>query len=197
MSSQVPPSQPASKVILIGASAGAIQALMQLFPRLPAHLPAAVLVVVHIPPHHKSTLPNLFRNQTVFAVKEAEDKEGLCAGTIYFAPPDYHLLLNDDCSIALSNEEQVNYSRPSIDVLFESAADSCPQQCVGVILTGGNNDGAIGLQRLCRAGGKGVVQDPSEASNATMPQAAREACPEAAVMKLEQIAALLAAGGVS
>jgi len=126
-------------------------------------------------------------------VREAEDKEPLEAGTVYFAPPDYHLLVELDRRLSLSSEEPVLYSRPSIDVLFESAADAYGSGLVGVVLTGANSDGARGLRAVRDAGGVALVQRPDQAQVAAMPQAALDACPGAVPLSLDEIASFLIA----
>lgn len=180
-----------ASVVVIGASVGAIEALSVILPALPPGYPLAVLVVVHVPPDRKSLLVDLFSGRCRLAVKEAEDKEPIEAGTIYFAPPDYHLLVEPDFRLSLSSDEPVRYSRPSIDVLFESAADALGDRVIGVILTGANNDGARGLRALCDAGGPALVQKPGTAEGKAMPQSALAACPEARALLLEEIAAAL------
>lgn len=175
------------QAVVIGASAGGVQALSQVLPALPADFPVPVLVVVHVPPRRDNALVDLFAGKCQLVVKEAEDKEPLVPGTIYFAPPDYHLLVEADATIALSSDEAVNHSRPAIDVLFESAADAFGAGLAGVIMTGANHDGAQGLRAVCAAGGFGIVQDPGTAEIATMPEAAISACPDAQVMALKDI----------
>jgi two-component system chemotaxis response regulator CheB len=124
-------------------------------------------------------------------VVEAEDKQAIEAGTVYVAPPGYHLLVEKDRSLSLSNEEEVHYSRPSIDVLFESAADAYGDKLVGIVLTGANDDGAAGLRAVVEAGGTAIVQQPALAYSPVMPQAALRACPAAQVMSLDMIATWL------
>ncbi|HEX4608472.1 MAG TPA: chemotaxis protein CheB [Urbifossiella sp.] len=183
---------PAPGAIVVGVSAGAVEALSALLPALPAGYPLPVLVVVHIPPDRSSVLAELFRAKCRVAVKEAEDKEPIAGGTVYFAPPDYHLLVEPDGRLSLSSEEPVLFSRPSADVLFESAADAFGPAVVGVVLTGASADGARGLKAVCAAGGTAVVQHPAGAYAAEMPRAALAACPVASAMTLDQIAAYLA-----
>lgn len=177
--------------VVIGASVGAIEALMILLPALPASYPLPVFVVVHIPPDKKSTLAELFAQRCSIAVKEAEDKESIRGGVVYFAPADYHLLVESDFTLSLSNEEPVLFSRPAIDVLFQSAADAYGNTLTGVVLTGGSTDGAAGLRSIIDAGGKGLVQSPDSAEGTTMPRAALAHCPEARSFPLQEIAALL------
>ena len=128
------------------------------------------------------------------SVKEAEDKEALQGGTVYFAPPDYHLLIEDNEIMSLSSDELVHYSRPSIDVLFESAADAYGNGVIGIVLTGANSDGSEGLRAIADRGGDAIVQDPAEAYSNPMPRAALALCPEAKIMTLEQIADYLQKG---
>jgi two-component system chemotaxis response regulator CheB len=182
---------PAIEAIVIGASAGALEALSVVLPALPSHYPRAVLVVVHVPPDRKSVLVDLFQAKCNVKVQEAEDKEPIKAGTIYFAPPDYHLLVEKDKSLSLSSDEPVLFSRPSIDVLFESAADAYGSALIGVVLTGANQDGSHGIRTLTELGGMAIVQRPDEAFSSAMPEAALAACPGARVLSLEQIAAYL------
>jgi two-component system chemotaxis response regulator CheB len=178
-------------VIVIGASVGAIEALSVVLPSLPAGYPFAVLIVVHIPPDSRSLLTEIFGPRCQIRVKEAEDKERLAPATIYFAPPDYHLLVEADYTISLSSDEPVRYSRPSIDVLFETAADAFGDDVTGVVLTGSNGDGAVGLRAIYDAGGKGLVQSPAEAAGKEMPLAALHACPETGSLPLLEISAAL------
>jgi two-component system chemotaxis response regulator CheB len=183
--------------IVIGASAGAIQALSCILPTLPADYPIPVLVVVHIPPDRSDLLAPLFQARCRVVVKEAEDKEPILPGIIYFAPSDYHLLVEADHTISLSVDEPVLYSRPSIDVLFESAADAYGAGLVGVILTGANEDGAEGLRAVAVAGGVALAEDPAAAFAPAMPSAALEQCAEAQAMSLDAIAAYLVGLGTS
>jgi two-component system, chemotaxis family, protein-glutamate methylesterase/glutaminase len=158
--------------IVIGASAGGVDALMTLLPALPAHAAVPVIVVLHLPRHHPSSLAEIFRSRCALEVREVEDKDPIRPGVVYFAPPDYHLLVDKGPAFALSTDEPVNYSRPSIDVLFESAADLYGERLGGIILTGANSDGAAGLQAVRRAGGFTIVQEPSTAHSSAMPAAA-------------------------
>jgi two-component system chemotaxis response regulator CheB len=187
----VPDSHSPAAAVVIGASVGAIEALLTLLPTLPAQYPFAVLVVVHLPPDRRSALVELFAPRCKITVKEADDKEVLCAGTLYFAPSDYHLLVEPDFTLSLSNDEPVHFSRPAIDVLFQSAADAFGSDLTGVILTGASSDGALGLQAVSANGGCALVQDPSTAEGETMPLAAIAACPSAHVLTLEEIANFL------
>src|ERR1700753_543210 len=131
-----------AEAIVIGASAGTLEALAAILPELPDRFDLPIIVVVHVPPDRRSVLAELFQAKCKIPVREADDKEPINAGTIYFAPPNYHLLTERDKSLALSDDEPVLYSRPSIDVLFESAAETYRARLIGVVLTGANQDGA-------------------------------------------------------
>ncbi|WBO23197.1 chemotaxis protein CheB [Sphingomonas abietis] len=179
------------RAVVIGASAGALQALSQILPELPSDFPVPVLIVVHIPADRRNMLAPLFQAKCRMLVREAEDKEPAMAGTIYFAPPGYHLLAEADGTLSLSSDEEVLYSRPSVDVLFESAADAYGSNVIGIILTGANPDGAQGLRAIGEAGGSAIVEDPAGAYADTMPEEALKACPTAQVMTLGEIAAHL------
>lgn len=185
------------KAVAIGASAGAVQALQAILPRLPADYPLPVLVVVHVPPDRANMLVPLLQAKCEMAVREAEDKEPVVPGVIYFAPSDYHLLVETDGSLALSTDEWVNFSRPSIDVLFESAADAYGSALAGVILTGANHDGAAGLKAVVDAGGVAIVEQPAGAYASAMPEAALKACPSAMTMNLDAIALYLSSLGAA
>lgn len=165
--------------VVIGASAGAVEALLAILPHLPRDFPQPILVVVHLPPDRPSKLPDLIASRCRLRVKEAEDKEPISASTVYFAPPNYHLLVEPDYRMALSNEEPVLWSRPAIDVLFESAADVYGSSLTAVVLSGANHDGAAGLRKVCDAGGRALVQKPGIAVARAMPDAALHRCPEA------------------
>jgi two-component system chemotaxis response regulator CheB len=177
--------------IVIGASAGALEALSIILPSLPADYGLPVFVVVHVPPDRKSILAELFQAKCSINVREAEDKEPISRGTVYFAPPDYHLLVETDKSLSLSNDEPVLYSRPSVDVLFESAADAYGPGLIAIVLTGANQDGAKGLRTVAEAGGTTIVQSPKGSYASTMPEAALANCPGARVMSLKEIATYL------
>lgn len=174
--------------VVIGASAGGLEALTAILPALPADFCLPVLVVVHLRAGVNNLMPELLSQSCQMQVREVEDKEPICPGVVYFAPPDYHLLVERDHRLSLSIEEPVHYSRPSVDVLFETAADAYGGATIGIVLTGANNDGAAGLKTICAAGGIALVQRPQEASSPEMPRAAIEACPMAQVMTLREIA---------
>lgn len=180
-----------SHLVVIGGSAGAVQALLKLLPPLPAAYPHPILVVVHVPPGRDNALVPLFQSRCHLTVKEAEDKERIAPGVVYFAPADYHLLVEADGALSLSSDEPVNHSRPAIDVLFESAADACGARLTAIVLTGANHDGAAGLKAVAAAGGAVLVEEPAEAYASAMPSAAVAACPEARVLTLDALASYL------
>lgn len=189
--------------IVIGASSGGVEALSVLLPSLPARLRLPVFVVLHLPPDRPSRLADIFSRKCAVPVREAEDKLPVEAGTVYFAPPDYHLLLDVGPTLALSADEAVNYSRPSIDVLFESARDIYGHRLLAMLLTGASHDGAAGIHAIRFAGGCAVVQRPDTAQAPLMPESALKRGPVDFVLTLDEIAALCqtfdagAPGGVS
>ena len=181
----------APEAVVIGASAGALEVLSNLLPGLPADYRLPILIVVHLPPDKTSLLAELLRARCAIRVREAEDKEPIEPGVAYFAPSDYHLLVEQDKRLSLSDDEPVLFSRPSIDVLFESAADAYGGGLIGVVLTGANSDGAKGLKAVVEAGGVAVVQSPGSAYAVAMPEAAIATCPDARVLPVNEIAAYL------
>ena len=177
--------------VVIGASAGGVDALIALLAGLPAQWRLPVVVVIHLPEGHDSRLAEVFRHRLPFPVFEAEDKAPVAAGTLYFAPSGYHLSIERDFHFSLSCEPPVLFSRPAIDVLMSSAADAYGPALAGVLLTGANEDGAEGLLRIHQAGGLTIVQDPDEAEIPTMPNAAIGAHSPDHVLPLRDIRALL------
>jgi two-component system, chemotaxis family, protein-glutamate methylesterase/glutaminase len=180
-----------AEAVVIGASAGALEALSAILPLLPANFRLPLMVVVHLPPGKRSVLAELLQAKCRIPVQEAEDKEPISAGTVYVAPPDYHLLVEGDRSLSLSSDEPVLFSRPSIDVLFETAADAYGPALIAIVLTGSNQDGAKGMAAVVEQGGIALVQSPGGAFASAMPEAAIAACPSARVMSLDAIAAYL------
>jgi two-component system chemotaxis response regulator CheB len=183
------------QAVVIGASAGAIEALSVLLPALPSAYRLPVMIVVHVPPDRKSLLPDLFRDKCAIKVVEADDKEPVQNGVIYFAPPDYHLLVETGKTLSLSSDEPVLFSRPSVDVLFESAADAYGPALTAVILSGASQDGAKGLAAVVAAGGEAMVLRPGEAYATAMPEAAIASCPSAKILSLAEISLHLQAVG--
>ena len=160
------------KCIVIGVSAGGTKALEHILPRLHAEFNFPVIVVQHLHPNQEGFFIKYFNKMSKLTVKEADEKERLKKSHIYIAPPNYHLLLEDDCTFSLSIDAKVNFARPSIDVLFECASDVFRENLIGIVLTGANDDGARGLLEIKRKGGLAVVQDPADAEVPSMPKAA-------------------------
>jgi two-component system chemotaxis response regulator CheB len=178
------------QVVAIGASWGGLHAIERVLEPLPADFPAAVVIAQHRRPGVDGVLAELLGGHCALQVCEAEDKQALGPGCVLVAPPDYHLLVEPG-AVALSVDEPVNFSRPSIDVLLQSAADNYGDAAVGVVLTGANADGAAGLARIAGRGGTAIVQDPAGAERSEMPAAALAAAPGARVLPLDEIGPLL------
>jgi two-component system, chemotaxis family, protein-glutamate methylesterase/glutaminase len=177
--------------VVIGASAGGLTALSALVTGLPSSYRLPLLMVQHVPPTGPTQLVEIFQRKTDLKVTEAADKAPIRGGTLYFACPGYHLLVEDDWSLSLSQDDAMHFSRPSIDVLFESAADAWGDRVIGILLTGANEDGAAGLDAIRQAGGLTVVQDPGEAEVATMPLAALQRFAPDFILPLRDIHRLL------
>ena len=191
-----PPVHPARiDAVALGASAGAVEALSLLLPALPEHFHPAILLVVHRPRHPEHHLARLLASQCALPVCEPQDKEPVRPGTLYLAPPDYHLLVDEGPTLALSVAPPVCFSRPSIDVLLESAAEVYGPHLAAFILTGANADGARGLEAVRRAGGLTGVEAPTTAQYRVMPEAALARGPVDFVLPLEQMVSLLRALG--
>jgi two-component system chemotaxis response regulator CheB len=182
-------SGPGYRVVVVGASAGGLHALRTLVSGLPADFEIPVVVVQHRA-KESELLCELLQECSHMPVQEVVDKMDMGPG-VFVGPPDYHLLV-DDGYFSLTTDEPVRYSRPSIDVMFESAVDTYGMDVVGVVLTGANADGARGLRRVVDAGGHAVVQDPETAEVRVMPRSAAKAVPEACVLPLDEIAGHLA-----
>ena len=184
-------SEPSTHLVAIGASWGGLDTLRPILQHLPGELHAAVVVAQHrAPESHRTAFRDLLGAVTHLNVVEADDKDELRDGTVYVAPPDYHLLIEDN-TIALSTDGPVLYARPSIDVMFETAAEAYRTRCIGVVLTGANDDGSRGLARIVELGGTAIVQAPSTATRDEMPLAALAAVPGARVEAPEGIAAAI------
>jgi len=160
--------QAAFDAVAVGASAGGVTALQVVIGALPEDLPAAVLVVQHLDPRHKSLLAALLARRARLQVKEAHPHEIIRPGTAYIAPPDTHLLVADG-RISLTTSELVHFTRPSVDLLFESVAAAYKGRAIGVVLTGSGLDGATGIRAIKEQGGTTIVQDPASADHSSMP----------------------------
>jgi two-component system, chemotaxis family, protein-glutamate methylesterase/glutaminase len=179
------------ELVVLGGSWGGMRAVQAVLEGLGDECPAAVVVALHRGPSAEERLGRILERYTPFPIREAEDKDELVAGTVYLAPPDYHTLVEADGTIGLSTEGHVRYARPSIDVLFRSAAEAYRERCVGVVLTGANDDGADGLRRIKELGGVAVVQDPGSAERREMPTAAIAAADVDIVLPLGEIGLFL------
>lgn len=179
------------ELVVLGASAGSVQALLRLLPRLPAGWAPCMVVVTHVPERPRSELASLFAEKCVVPVTEAEDKTPLAPGTILFAPAGYHTLVEPAGTVSLSLEAPEHHSRPSIDALFDSAAWAYRERLLGVLLTGANSDGALGLLQIRRAGGRTWVQDPATAFAPEMPASAVACGAAEAVLDLDTLIARL------
>jgi two-component system, chemotaxis family, protein-glutamate methylesterase/glutaminase len=186
MATDSPPVQPQAprrvELVVVGASAGGVAALLALLGPLPASYPLPVVAVLHLLPRHESRLGRVLAHRLALPAREARDKEAIAAGTVYLASPDYHLLIETDRSFSFSSEPPVSFARPSIDVLMSSAADAYGAALAGVLLTGANMD----------AGGLTIVQQPAEADVPTMPQAAIARCRPDHILPLQDIQRMLA-----
>jgi len=179
------------EAVVIGGSAGGVDALLQLLPALPAGYDLPVVCMLHLPPDRESRLAKLFDERLPLPVREATDKGNIEAGTVYFAGPGYHLSVERDRTFSLSCEPPVHYARPAIDVLMESSADAWGPGLVGILLTGANHDGADGMAQIRARGGFTVVQDPDDAQVGVMPMEAIRRCNPHLVLPLARIQALL------
>jgi two-component system chemotaxis response regulator CheB len=177
--------------VVIGASAGGVEALAVLLPALAPGLSPPVFIVVHLPRSPPSVLAEIFTRKCAVPVREAEDKEAVSPGTVYFAPNNYHLLVDRGPQLSLSADDPVHHSRPSIDVLFESAVEIYGARLLGIILSGANEDGALGLAAIHDAGGVTVVQSPNEARAPHMVLSALKLRPADRVLPLSEIADML------
>jgi two-component system chemotaxis response regulator CheB len=179
------------EAVVIGSSAGGLKALKTIILGLDKTFSIPIIVVQHMSPHSDSFMSRYFNQLSHLQVKEADEREPVRPSHMYLAPPNYHLLVEEDKTLSLSVEEKVNYARPSIDVLFESAAFAWGSRLIGIVLTGANNDGATGLKKITQAGGLAIIQSPETAEVPIMPISAIDNCPDAIILKLEDIALFL------
>jgi two-component system chemotaxis response regulator CheB len=182
---------PQFDVVAIGASAGGVEALHAVAAALPASFPVPVLIVQHMDPRHKSLLAGLLARRCRLPVKQAIDGEAVSAATVYIAQPDMHLIVRGG-HLVLTDTKLVHFSRPSIDLLFESVADAYGDRAIGVILSGSGVDGADGIRAIKAKGGTTLAQDPASAAHAGMPQAARATNCVDFTLPLEEIGPALA-----
>ena len=178
------------ELICIGASWGGLHAVGRVLSAIPRDLEQAIVIAQHRHPESSASLPELLALQIARPVRDIEDKLEIEPRVVYVTPPDYHVLVEPG-SFALSLEERVQFARPSIDVLFETAADAYRERVIGVVLTGANEDGAAGLRRIKERGGVAIIQDPAEAARRAMPDAAIAATVADAILPLEDIGPFL------
>ena len=179
------------EAIVIGVSSGGMNALQIIFSLLPKDFKTPIIIVQHIGPRSDSQWIKLLNDKSNLYIKEADEKEKIENGKVYIAPPNYHLLIEKDKTFSLTIGERVNFARPSIDVLFESAAEAHKNKLTGIILTGSNNDGTNGIKRIQEWGGLTIVQDPETAESAYMPESAIAAIKPDYILSLEEIIKLL------
>lgn len=175
------------KLLLIGGSAGSLDTLLQLLPQLPGNWPLCMIIVLHRKNDNDSLLTSLLSAKTILPVKEAEEKDILMPGTIYIVPSDYHLLIEPNGSVTLDDSEKVNYSRPSIDVTFISAAEVFGRRLYCLLLSGANSDGAEGLAVARSMGAFTAVHDPKEAEVSFMPRHALEVTAVDRILTLQEM----------
>lgn len=175
------------QLIIIGGSAGSFNLILSILKELDKEMNTPIVIVLHRLKSSKTVLEDYLQTQSHYIVKEAEDKEFIKAGYIYTAPSDYHLLLEENLSFSLDTSEEINFSRPSIDVSFESFSYVLKKNCCGILLSGSNEDGAIGLKIIAENGGETIVQDCNEAEYASMPRAAMELYKNHTVFTLKDI----------
>jgi two-component system chemotaxis response regulator CheB len=162
------------EALVIGGSAGSLDVLLKVLPDLRSDLPFPIIIVIHRKHGADSLLPELLKGRTALNVKEVEEKEKILAGTIYIAPSDYHLLIEQDLTFSLDSSEKVNYSRPSIDVTFQSAAEVYQEKLVCMLLSGSNADGVNGLKVVKSYRGRAIIQNPADAQVPYMPAQAAQ-----------------------
>ncbi len=160
------------EALVIGGSAGSLDVLLEVFPKLSPKINFPIIIVTHRKASHESLLTYLLQSKTTLKVNDAEEKQSLNKGNVYIAPADYHLLVEKNRTLSLDYSEKVNYSRPSIDVTFQSAAEIFKQNLVCILLSGSNADGVEGLKIVNNYGGRVVIQDPKSAVMPYMPQQA-------------------------
>ena len=175
------------EAVVIGTSAGGVNALQVILKSLPRNFALSVIIVQHLHPNSDDYSARILNDSCKMTVKQANEKEKIEPGVVYTAPPNYHLLVEEDKTFSLSIAEREKYARPSIDILFETAADVYGAELIGIILTGANNDGSQGLKRIKEKGGLTIVQDPETAEVDSMPRDAIATTKVDYILPLEQI----------
>ena len=178
-------------IVALAASAGGLRALSNVLSTLPGDFPAAIVVVQHLDPRHRSLMAEILSRRTALKVKQAEEGERLAVGTVYIAPPNRHLLINRDSSLSLTQSELVHFVRPSADLLFESVAASYRERAIAVVLSGSGSDGSMGVKAIKKMGGTVILQDQQSSEYFGMPGAAAETVSADFVLPLEEIAGAL------
>jgi two-component system chemotaxis response regulator CheB len=184
-------SRPAFDIVAVAASAGGLAALSTILSGLPEEFPAAILVVQHLDPRHRSLMAEILSHRTPLKVKQAEEGDRLHPGTVYISRPDRHLLANADNTLSLTQSELVHFVRPSADLLFESVVASHKNRAIAVVLTGTGSDGAMGVQAIKKMGGTVIVQDKATSEFDGMPSAAIQTGCADFVLPLQEIAGAL------
>lgn len=174
--------------ITIGVSAGGMNAMLQILPSLPINFPVPIVIVQHLHPHQGNFHIQYYQKRCKLKVCEASEKSAVVAGGIYFAPANYHLVIENDKTFSLNIDRKINFSRPSIDCLFFSASDVYRDKLLGILLTGANNDGAKGMKYIQINGGLTIVQDPKDAEVSSMPMSAIEIMKPDWILPLNKIA---------
>lgn len=180
-------------VIAMAASMGGLEALTQILSALPAGFGAPIVVVQHLSPEHRSLMSEILGRRTSLRVKQAEDGERLCAGTVYVAPPDQHVLIQAQGTLSLSHSPEIHFVRPSADPLFESLAASYGARAIAVVLTGAGSDGSTGIRAVKRSGGITIAQNEKTSASFSMPRAAIQTGSVDFVLALDEIAPRLVA----
>ena len=179
------------EAIVIGVSSGGMNAMKVMFALLPKNFNTPIIIVQHRGARSDNQLIKILNENSNLSIKEADEKEKIENGNVYIAPPDYHLMIESDKTFSLTVDERVNYARPSIDVLFESAAEAYRDKLIGVILTGSNSDGTAGFKKINEYEGLTIAQDPKTAESAYMPASAIAAIKPDYILSLEDIIKLL------
>jgi len=179
------------EAVAIGTSAGGMRALERLFSQMNNNCSLAFVVVQHVSPGSDDYYIQYLNEKSNLTIKQADEKESIQKGHVYVAPPDYHLLVEEDKTLSLSIDRKINYSRPSIDLMFETAAFAYESSLIGIVLTGANKDGSMGLKKIKGSGGITIVQDPKTAEVSMMPQAAMNTVDVDYILSIDEIASLL------
>ena len=178
-------------IVAVAASAGGLTALSELLSTMPTEFTAAIAIVQHLDPRHRSLMADILNRRTTLRVQQAEEGDTLNPGTVYIAPPDRHLLVNGDGTLSLSQSELVHFLRPSADLLFESMAGSYKDRAIAIVLTGTGTDGTMGVEAVKKMGGTVIVQDPKTAEFSGMPSAAVQTGNVDFILPLDEISTAL------